>query len=277
MSTPCRPILRIGLASGLAVCAVAFLAAAKKRPISKLTLDPEAPVVDLFDGIEQGTFDVRVAAKNEYSVNVYITNTAETPQTVKLPKSALGVHVLKQQFPFPSGLPGNGLPLGNNGPLSGLDDLALGPGQTIGGNFLPSFMADPIPSFPGSGYGTGFFSVPPGETVQIPMNSVCLEHGKPAPMPRMTYVLRRVEDKYDDDALQRLLENYDPQKTDRKVMQAAAWHLAGGMSWNTLAAKRVRRIGQRPQRYVTRRQWQAARALAAEAEQEIMPKRATRD
>lgn len=256
MSTRSQRVLRVCLSTSLAVCAVVFLTAANKGAITRLTVDPTAPVVDLFEGMEQGVFDVRVVPHDEFSAKVFITNKTDTPKTVKLPKAAVGVHVLKQIGPF-SGL-GTGANTNFNGNQSGS-------GQSVGGNFQQSGNFNQSSIFTGN---NGFFSIPPEKVVKIQFNTVCLNHGKPTPRPRMKYVLRRLEDEVSSLALRSLLENYDPKKTGRQQMQAAAWHLANDISWRQLAAKQVRRIGLSPKKLFTRQQLQAAQKLVTRAEKD---------
>ena len=52
------------------------------------------------------------------------------------------------------------------------------------------------------GGGGGFFSIPPEKTVQVPLTTVCLEHGKAEPRTKMTYKLVKLEEYTSDPALQ---------------------------------------------------------------------------
>lgn len=245
----CLPV-RVLLVTCVSLCLVAFLPAAKKHKgaIRKLTLDENAPVVELFEGMQQGVFEVRVAPKNEFESNVFITNTSNKPKTVALPKAVVAVHVLKQQ-PF-QGLGQQGFGNQNGGQQGG--GQSAGGGLNGGGNNAPG--------------GGGFFSIPPEKTVQLQLNSVCLDYGKPHPRPKMKYVLRRAEEHTSNVALRKLLEKYDPRKTDRMAMQAAAWHLSNGMSWETLQAKARHRLGGlKDQPFFTTKQLDKAKQLVGVA------------
>ena len=246
------------LVSSLALFAVVCLTGAKKGPIKKLTFDPDAPVVELFDGIDNGTFEVRVAPKNEFSAKVFITNTTDKPQTVQLPKAAVGVHVLKQFLPQQIGGSGFGDTSGSQG----------GGGQQTGGNLQSTGSQGSQGQFPFSGNnGNGFFSIPAESIVQLQFNTVCLNHGDPTPRLKMTYELRRVEDRVKSEALRVLLAGYNPRRIDRKTMQAAAWHLANDMSWKQLAAKKVTAIGLIATPYLSRKQLSEAKKLVASAKE----------
>jgi hypothetical protein len=239
--------------------------AAKKGPIRKLNIDRTARVVPLFDGLDQGLLNVRLSAQNTRQSNVYITNATDRPLTVAVPKSAAAVHVLKQVAGNPP-VQGQNQNLGANfDPLTGLLENQ-GMGQSVAGQFSPFTSGTSFPGFNqfpqgnslnGAAFvdptGNGFFSVPPKATVQVKLQTVCLDHGKPDPRPKMRYVLLRFQDYSKDKKLQHLIESFDPQKTDREAVQAAAWHLSNGMTWKALMAKK-RLNGIRAVPYFTRQQ-----------------------
>ncbi|HAH44401.1 MAG TPA: hypothetical protein DCM07_05985, partial [Planctomycetaceae bacterium] len=93
------------------------------------------------------------------------------------------------------------------------------------------------------GAGCGFFSIPPEKTVSVPYTSVCLEHGKAEPAPRMEYRMVPTEEMVKDPALQELLLLVATGRVNQQAGQAAAWHLADKMSWQELAAKSVKHLG----------------------------------
>lgn len=94
----------------------------------------------------------------------------------------------------------------------------------------------------GGGMGGGF-AVPPERIADLTLNTVCLEYGKPDPRPSMHYELRPIEEVTDNVVLQELLRDFGRGKyTDQRAVQAAAWHLADGKSWDELAALKNRRI-----------------------------------
>ena len=212
---------------------ISTLVGARAAPITRLSYDADAPVVELFEGIDQGLFEVRVVMNDEYRGRVFVHNTSDQPQTEEVPKAVVGIHVLKQiGGPFSTGQAG---PL--NQPF-GQNNTAYGPAQAAAGQLSPSGSQSPtFNSF--NGPGPSFFTIPPEKTVQLQMSSVCIDHGKPAPIPRMSYLLRRLDQHTANRALVKLIENADRQKTDRLALQAAAWHLANRMSWDDLTRKTV--------------------------------------
>lgn len=198
----------------LAAFCVALLAgssvqAAGKPAITKPKYDPEAPVVYLFKGMEEKKLEVKLIQKNSKTGNLLIENKTNETLTIGMPDAFVGVHVLNQI--------GGGL----GGGLGG------GGGQQGGG-------------------GQGFFSIPPGKLVRVPVNSVCLEHGKPEPMSRMKYQVMPVEKVSTDPVLRQLLRAVAVGRVNKNAAQAAAWHLANGKTWRELAAMKIKRAGNLP-------------------------------
>lgn len=213
------------------------LTAGNTGPIRQLSLDPEARVVDMFDGEKEGQLGLRMVAQSPKSGLVFVTNRSPESLTVAVPKAVVGIHILPQ-FGQGQGLGnqngfGQGNGLGNN-QAGGGGGLGQDTGGTLGpmGNnqgFLGQNGANGLNSA-----GSGFFSILPGKTVQLQLRSVCLSYGRPDPMPAMKYKLVRVEDQVSNPALQELLAGIN-ERSDRDAVQAAAWHLANGLSWEQIA------------------------------------------
>jgi hypothetical protein len=251
-------MVRIRLLS-VAALAVALLAtsssfAAKKSgAITKPKFDPEAPVVKLFDGMESGQLESKLIMKNEFSGNLLIENKTDGPLTVQMPDSFVGVHVLNQ---FGGGLGGGGLGGGQQGG---------GGGQTAGGGAGGGGLGGGGLGGAQGGGGGGFFSIPPEKVVRLPFNSVCLEHGKPTPRPRMEYVIRPVDEFSQDPLLRELLVMVSTGRVSQKAGQAAAWHLANGKSWRELAAIADNRVGRPDTPHFSYADLQLAQDLLANA------------
>lgn len=225
----------------LALCLSTTLEAAKK-PIPPQKYDPSAEKADdLFEAMEAGLVDVKIVAKNSKGGNVMITNNNEKPLNVKLPDTFLAVQVLKQGA-LGGGLGGGGLGggLGGGGQGGQAQTTGGGGGGGLGGG-LGGMGAGGA-----GGAGGGFFSIPPEKTVYVPYTSVCLEHGKVEPAPRMEYRMVPTEEMVKDPALQELLLLVATGRVNQQAGQAAAWHLADKMSWQELAAKSVKHLGGAP-------------------------------
>jgi hypothetical protein len=82
----------------------------------------------------------------------------------------------------------------------------------------------------------GSFAVQAGGTRTFRFATVCLEHGKPEPSPRVPYRLERLETFSPDARLAVVMACLASGQVSQKAAQAAAWHLANGLSWERLAA-----------------------------------------
>lgn len=271
-------IAKLGrLITSCAICVA--LMGAGRGAITKPTLNPDAPVVELFCGIDKDQFEARLVASNAHEGKIFITNKTDKMLTVAVPKGLVGVQILAQnQFgnPFnPIGV-GNGF---NNGQQNGMQGQN-GTAQTVGGNaglmgqngFQNGFQNgiqngnngfNPgINQFPGAGI---MFSIPPEKTVQLAFNSVCLNYGLREPHAGMKYKLAKAESVMTDPVLLQLLEDYSP-RTNRAVQQAAAWHLANGLTWEQIARLVDEKIPGDPTPLFNSQQIQAAKSLVEKSQ-----------
>ena len=87
----------------------------------------------------------------------------------------------------------------------------------------------------GMGMGGGMFRIAPDRPTKLTVPCVCLEHGKLDPTPRMTYKVVPLNRSPDPrlPLCSLLGQGLVPQNT----AQAAAWHMANGLSWDELAVK----------------------------------------
>ncbi|MEZ6050930.1 MAG: hypothetical protein R3C02_05980 [Planctomycetaceae bacterium] len=245
------------LAVTLVGCLCATSEAAKtKGIIKKLTYDPAAERVDLFDGIESEALEVKMIAKNSLGGHLLIENKTDQPLTVDMPESIVGVHVLAQIGGGGGGFGGSGGSGGAGGGGGQSTGGGLGGGGGGGGGSFGSG---------GGGGGQGFFSIPPEKTVMVPYTSVCLEHGKAEPRPSMTYQVVRTEEYTQNPALQELLKLVASGKIPSSVAQAAAWHLSDEMSWEELAQLEYERIGVPNTPQFSYQELMAARSLVSTA------------
>ena len=90
------------------------------------------------------------------------------------------------------------------------------------------------------------FSLPPEKTRVVKVTTVCLEHGKPEPSPLRPYKLVELESYSDDPRLEQLMQSIGKGEISQKVAQAAAWHIANGLTWQQLAAERIDHAGGDP-------------------------------
>jgi hypothetical protein len=275
MTGPARAWLVVfGLSAALG------LTAAKPGPIRQLKLDPQAPLVGLFAGEEQGDLSIRMVALNDNQAHVFIQNQTDHALTVALPKAAIGVHVLPQFGPnngFFGNQPGNN-PFGNpqgNANNSNQNNFAQSIGGVLQGNNgngngnqpfgFPSIPAE-VADQPAAKEAVGAVTIPAGLTVQVALKSVCLNYGRPEPSSRMTYKLVDPAKTPASPALIELLASYGP-RINQEVMQAAAWHLANDLEWNQVAGLPDRSVPGTSARLFTPAQVRSAQQLVVAAEQ----------
>ncbi|QDV23149.1 hypothetical protein [Aureliella helgolandensis] len=203
--------------------------------------------VALFDAMEQQSISVRYIPADSASAQVIIKNESEEDMLIALPRTFAAVPVLAQlgigqaARPFGGGqLAGGGLGLGGQGAAGG---QGAGGGQGVGGGFgnIGGAIGAGAGFQPGGGglgqpgAGVGLFRLEAHKTKRIRVASVCLEHGKPEPTPRMKYQLIPLERLTDEPAIERVCQHLGRQTVSQTVAQAAAWHLANDLTWDTMA------------------------------------------
>ncbi len=221
--------------------------------------DPEARQVPLFDGMDEGVFEVRVVPRDEFGGNLLIQNVSDEPLNMQFPDAIVGVEVSPQGFGG-GGMGGGGQGGGGQGGGQGGQNQSMGGGggqQGGGGGFGQQG---------GGGGGQGFFSIPPEETLRYAYTSVCLDHGKHDPHPRMNYTIISVEEYTQDKKLQELIRLVGTGQLDPAAAQAAAWHLDDGMSWAELASKTYPLFGGAQAPFFTQGQLMGAQQVVAAAE-----------
>ena len=68
----------------------------KKRPITKLKVDPTAKRVKMFDALKDGTVTVKVIAKGPLGGKLLFENKTDQPVTIEMPEAFVGVQIVNQ-------------------------------------------------------------------------------------------------------------------------------------------------------------------------------------
>lgn len=200
--------------------------------LSSVTLmasEPASEEMELFSAIKQGKIEVKVVAKNALQARLDVTNKTQEPLKINLPDSFALVPVLAQDFGGGSGGRGSSSSSnrGNSGGSGGGGSQSSGGGSNSGRGGNSG----------GSRGGSSSYSLLPEKTIHDHIKTVCLEHGKKDPSPRIRYELRPISDVTDNKAVHLLCEKVGLGEVDQKSAQAAVWHLNNEMSWNELGAK----------------------------------------
>ncbi|MBW3595835.1 MAG: hypothetical protein KY475_01015 [Planctomycetes bacterium] len=212
--------------------------------------DAEATEVELFSAMESGEIEVKLIPKDAKQATVLITNKTDKPLKIALPEAFAGVPALRQGFGGGfgggglggGGLGGGGLGGGGlgGGGLGGGGQQGLGGGLGGGGGGGMGGGGFGGGGFGGGGGGLGgggFFNVAPERTGKIKVTTVCLEHGKTDPDPRVIYTLIPLKKFNDDPQVYEICSMLGRGEIDQASAQAAAWHFTDDMTFQELAAK----------------------------------------
>lgn len=250
-------LLGLGLAVGLA--GTRNVAAETKSS------EPKGEQVELFAAIERGDIEVKLIPKDSTTGVVTIKNNTKKPLSIKLPDAFAGVPVNAQlggfggggQGGFGGGQQGGGF---GGGGQQGFGGGFGGGGQGGFGGGQGGFGGG------GAGGGGGFFNVGPEKVQKLPIVAVCLEHGKKDPNPRVAYDIRPIESVISDPETIEMVKMLGRGELDQRSAQAAAWHLANGMSWSELAQKiGAKHLNGTTEPYFTTAQLETAVAIVREA------------
>jgi hypothetical protein len=205
MTTTMRRGVRSALVAGLLVLS-ATLGAAERREANKPANVNDVAAVDLFDALEANDIEVKLIPRDATQAQMLVTNKTKKPLTVRLPAAFAGVPVLAQRGGGGGGFGGGG---GGGGG---------GQNQAMGG---------------------GMMNIAPEKVAKLKFSTVCLEHGKKDPRPGIPYEIRPLETVTTQPGVKELLASLGSKGLTQRAAQAAAWHLANGMSWRELANKRI--------------------------------------
>lgn len=231
----------------------------------------DGKTIGLFEAMQAGLVEVKFIPMSSAQANVLVKNKTANPVVVDLPKTFGAVQVLGQ---FGGGLGGGGLGGGGLGGGGfgggGLGGGGLGGGgggfgggggggQGVGGGFGGGGLGGGGGGLGGGGFGGGglggggggfgggglgggggFFRIEPDKTKKISVATVCLEHGKHDPNPRMKYQIVPLAQLNASPEVNELCSLLGDRVVAQNVAQAAAWHIASGLSRETLAAKNRR-------------------------------------
>ncbi len=176
----------------------------------------------MFRAMADGQLTVDYIAKDAKQANLIFRNQTDKPLKVKLPETFGAVHVLGQMGGM-GGMGGGGMGMGGMG-MGGGGGGAQGMGGGMGGGGMDMG-------------GMGMFRVDVDKPRKMPVATVCLEHGKQDPTPRMKYKVVPLEVVNSDPQIAELCKMLGTGKVSQNTAQAAAWHVANGLSWQELANK----------------------------------------
>ena len=223
-------------ACGLIVSASGLACAAESASTTPAASSASG-VPDLFEAEEQQLVSLRYIPNDAKSAQIIVTNRTRRPLTLRLPAAFAGIPVLAQM----GGMGGMGG--GNQGGFAA-GGIGGGPQTTAGG--AGGLGGQGMNGMGGGGMGMGgggAFSIPPERSRTFRVPTVCVEYGKREPSSRMPYKLVKADTFSSDPKLAFVLESLGRGELSQKVAQAAAWHIANGLTWEKLAAEKIDHAG----------------------------------
>ena len=207
-----------------------FVALSTALPVQaeRLPVVDDAIQAGLFEAMDAKQIDVKYIPLDATKANVIIKNLTDKPVDLRLPAAFAGVPVLAQ---FGGGMGGGGM---GGGGMGGGGMGGGGGGQAGGGGMGGGGMGGG--GMGGGGMG-GMMRVSPKRTHKMSVATVCLEHGKPDPNPKMPYKIVPLSEFTKDENVRVVCEALGNGLVTQNSAQAAAWHLMDKMPWNELAAK----------------------------------------
>lgn len=256
------PITLSSLIVALALCFVPAFARAERMTSDmtvggSLSSKPIGNQIEMFSGIKSGEIEVTLIPKDTTEATVLFRNKTGKPVAIKVPEAFAGVPVLAQGPGALGGPPGGrgrgGAPgMGGGGMMGGMQGVGGGMmgGGMMGGGMMGGMMGGGMMGggMMGGMMGAGIMNigpdkvgkvmnVAPDKIVKMKVPLVCLEHGKKDPNPRVKYEIVPIESFTDNAEVAELCKMLGHGEINQNAAQAAAWHLASGVTWEQLAVK----------------------------------------
>lgn len=208
------------VAVALAIPAILWAAS----PAASSKNEAPAKTVDLFAGMEAGDIDVVMIQKDATDGTVMIKNKTDKPLTIKMPEAFGGVPILAQRGRGGGGgVGGMGGMGGRGGGMQGMGGGMMGGMGGMGGM--------------GMGGMGGMMNIAPDKVQKIRVTTVCLDHGKDDPNPRVPYKPVPLDSLTKNAVVGEVIKLMLSGKLDQHSAQAATWHLQNGLSWEELTNK----------------------------------------
>ncbi len=216
----------------------------------------EAKTVEMFQAMEQGLLTVDCINKDAKEANLIFKNKSNEPINVVLPATFGAVPVLAQMGMGMGGMGGGGMGGMGGGGMGGMGGGGMGGmggggmggmggqgmgggmgGGGMGGGGMGGMMGGGGMGGMGGGGMGGMMRVEPDNPRKMTVATLCLTHGKADPNPRMKYKVVRLAEVNDSPVIEEFCKALAAGKVSQNTAQAAAWHVANGLSWQELVRK----------------------------------------
>ncbi|MCA9270769.1 MAG: hypothetical protein KDA41_19950 [Planctomycetales bacterium] len=256
---PLAPAVLVFLVVNAATISRGDAAETSESKIAAVAADAPTGPLDLFAAMEAGSVEATFIPRDSRRATIQLRNKTDQPLSVRLPAAFAGTPVLAQ-IGGPGGFLG-----GPGGVFGGGGGGAGGGGPQAVGSGFPAPGGGPAANpFAGMfGAPGGVMNIPPGKVLKVKRATVCLEHGKPEPGPRIAYRIVPLEEACADPAVRELMIVLANDAASQRVVQAAAWRLANDKSWDDLEQMAVTHINGQRTPWFTPDEIAAARKLVA--------------
>lgn len=215
-----RPLGRFGrMATSLVSTALLGLGLSAPAHAGDAPIDTET--VQILDAARSGDLNVTVRGAGDSRVKFTIHNKTSKRLNVVIPPGLVAASATGQGFQSM----GLGVPTANLGSFGAFRGNRPG---------AAGFRSMPMISSTTEG-----LAISPGQTIDVPVPSVCLNFGLPTPTPKNVFELKDVESYSPDARVRRALKSLATLGTSQTVAQAAMWHVCNGMSSDQLARQDV--------------------------------------
>lgn len=190
------------------------------------------PMVEWFAAEEAGQIEIKFIPKDATEAMVMVKNLTAKPLSIKLPEAFAAVPINAQGM-MGGGMGGGGMGGGGmgGGGMGGGGGGGQGMGGGMGGGGGGGMGGG------GMGGGMGMMRIAPEKQLKVKVTTVCLEHGKPDPNPKMAYKMIPAEQFTSDPRVIGICKMLGNNLVTQNTAQAAAWHLTDNLSWQQLASK----------------------------------------
>ncbi len=235
--------------------AVKSSAAESKTPAKRSSRKAEAKTVEMFQAMEEGLLTVDFIGKDAKEANLIFKNKGNEPINVVLPTTFGALPVLAQGMMGGGGMGGmggggmggmggGGMGGMGGGGMGGMGGGGQGMGGGMGGGGMGGMGGGGMGGMGGGGMGGmggggmgGMMRVEADIPRKMTVATLCLTHGKADPNPRMKYKLVRLAEVNDSPVIEQFCVALAAGKVSQNTAQAAAWHVANGLTWEELVRK----------------------------------------
>ena len=236
--TSASPILRGDDSPGKVVKPVTV---ESKKPVKKSSSrKAEAKTVEMFQAMDQGLLTVDYIGKDAKEANLIFKNKGDEPLNVVLPATFGAVPVLAQGMGM-GGMGGGGMGGmggmggGAGGGMGGGGMGGMGGGQGMGGGMggggmggmggggMGGMGGGGMGGMGGGGMMGGMMRIETDNPRKMTVATICLNHGKADPNPRMKYKVVRLAEVNDSPVIEEFCKALAAGRVNQNTAQAAAW------------------------------------------------------